>query len=68
MYSVTRGRAAMEVKLQPFLAHYDSLQANIQTEDGFLREFMVGGAAACLRWRRGLGSVDETGCAWLYGY
>ena len=41
----------MEAKLQPFMAHYDSLQANIQEEDGFLRELIVSAVSMCLSMR-----------------
>ena len=33
--------ADFEERLRTFLAHYDELERNQETEDGFIKEFMV---------------------------
>lgn len=33
--------ADFEDRLRKFLAHYDELERNQETEDGFIKEFMV---------------------------
>ena len=33
--------ADFEDRLKTFLAHYDELERNLETEDGFYKEFMV---------------------------